>query len=114
MGCPSVRGVYQTKKKEFYKMKLNDAYYFMGTFKAVMVVMALILMIVGWCVKSYGYTLEMDYSGPGSEYERSMDHYRDQDNRDGWDRCQRDANEGRDSSRRDQDRADKYERDHGV
>lgn len=90
-------------------MKFNDAYYFMGTFKAVMVIMALILMIVGWCVKSYSYTLEMDYSGPGSEHERSMEQYRDRENERAYERCER----GEDN-RGDREKAEQYERDHGV
>lgn len=90
-------------------MKFNNFYLFAGIMKAVFVVMALFLIIVGWCIKTYAYTFEMDYSGPGSEFERSMDMYRDHENRESSERC------GRDQERSgDREKAEQYEKDHGV
>lgn len=72
-------------------------------------ILALILIILGWAVYGYCYTLEMDYSGPGSEYEASMERYRDESNRESAERCGRGE-----ASDRDQERAEQYQKDHGV
>ena len=80
----------------------------MGTIKAV-VLTVLIFIITLWAALGYCYTFEMDYSGPGSEFERSMEQYRDDRNRDSWERSER--GEG---DERDQERAEQYRDDHGV
>lgn len=79
-----------------------------------LLLVALILIIAAWVVQGYCLNLEAEYCGPGSEYEASMDRYRDNDNERAYDRCARDRDEGRDSSDRDRDRANEYERDHGA
>ena len=89
-------------------MKLNKVYVMLGTARA-MVLLALIALFMCLCVKSYCYTFEMDYSGPGSEYERSTEQYRDRENQDSAERCGR--GEG---SERDQERSEQYRDDHGV
>lgn len=89
-------------------MNLNKYYYNMGMAKGL-VIMALISIILGWAVCGYCHTFEMDYSGPGSEFERSMEQYRDDRNRDSWERSER--GEG---DERDQERAEQYRDDHGV
>ena len=89
-------------------MKINNFYQAWGTARAY-VLTAIIMAFLVLTVRSYCYTLEMDYSGPGSEYERSMDHYRDKDNQDAAERCGR----GEDRSG-DREKADQYGRDHGA
>ena len=79
-----------------------------------LLLVTLILIALFAAVRGYCFNLEMDYCGPGSEYEASMDRYRDNDNQEAVDRCARDRDEGRESSQRDRDRADAYERDHGA
>lgn len=89
-------------------MSLNKYYHNMGMAKGLLV-MALILIIMGWAVCGYCHTFEMDYSGPGSEIERFNEQCRDERNRDSWEREQRgEANE------RDHEMANEYENDHGV
>lgn len=94
-------------------MNLNKYYYNMGMAKGL-VIMALISIILGWAVCGYCHTFEMDYSGPGSEFERSHDRYQDERNRDSWERYKDDNDNNRESSPRDVERATAYERDHGV
>ena len=89
-------------------MILKKYYEYMGMAKGLLI-MALILIISMWAVCGYCYTFEMDYSGPGSEFESSMERYRDNDNEKAMDRCAK--GEG---SERDQDKAEQYGRDHGA
>lgn len=89
-------------------MKLTNFYQSWGTARAF-VLTAIILAFLALTIRSYCYTLEMDYSGPGSEYERSMEHYRDHENQEAAERCGR--GEG---SERDQEKAEQYGRDHGA
>ena len=74
-----------------------------------LLLVALILIIAGWAVCGYCYTFEMDYTGPGSEFERSMEQYRDNENREAAER------EGNGTATdRDHEKADQYRDDHGV
>ena len=74
-----------------------------------LLLMALILITTFLTVLGYCYTFEMDYSGPGSEYERSMEQYRDRDNERAMERCENGS-----GSERDQEKAEQYGRDHGA
>lgn len=56
----------------------------------------------------------MDYSGPGSEYESSMERYRDNENEKASERVSRDRDEGRESSKNDKEKSEQYGRDHGC
>ena len=89
-------------------MKLNTFYHNMLRAKGTLL-MALILILTVMAVLGYSYTFEMDYSGPGSEYERSMEQYRDKENQDAAERC----GQGEDRNG-DREKADQYGRDHGA
>lgn len=89
-------------------MKLNKAYEFLCLAKGL-AIMALILILFGWVVYGYSYTMEVEYTGPGSEYERSMERYRDESNREGCERC------GSDRERPgDREKSENYRKDHGA
>lgn len=101
-------------------MNFNKMYSNMLRAKGL-VLIALVLGLMGMAVLGYSYTFEMDYSGPGSEYEASMERYRDEGNRQAAEReSQRDVFDGSGreersrSSERDRERAESYRDDHGV
>ena len=89
-------------------MNLNTFYNTMLRAKGLLL-MALILILSTMAVLGYCYTFEMDYSGPGSEYERSMEQYRDRDNEKASERVSK--GEG---SERDREKAEQYGKDHGA
>ena len=94
-------------------MKLVKFYQFYGTLRST----AIIILIFGFllvAIKSFSYTFEMDYSGPGSEYESSMERYRDNENEKASERVSRDRDEGRESSKNDKEKSEQYGRDHGC
>ncbi len=90
-------------------MKLNSFYLNWGTARALVVALA-VLAMTGVAIKSYSYTIEMDYTGPGSEAESLDRASRDRDNERSFDRYH---NEGS-TSERDREGAEEYERDHGA
>jgi hypothetical protein len=107
---------HESNKKEFNKedtmnaQKLQEAW---GVGRGLVLV-ALILITAAWVIQGYCYTVEADYNGPGSEMERSMDQYRDQDNKEACDRVAQDQERGTESSQRDLDRAQEFRDDHGA
>lgn len=102
-------------------MKFNRFYNLWGTFRAWAILFVIFLIIAGWITahsyviiiqvppESYAYTLEMDYTGPGSEAESLDRACRDRENEKSHEKCQK--GEG---SERDQERSREYERDHGA
>ena len=94
-------------------MSLNKYYHYMGMAKGLLV-MALILIIMGWAVCGYCHTFEMDYSGPGSEFEKSDERCRDDRNKEANDRWNANDRENKETSPRDVERAMDYQRDHGA
>lgn len=74
----------------------------------VIVCVALLMIIL--TIKSYCFTLEADYRGPGSEIETFEREVRDRENRESFER----AAERDDCSQRDRERASEYERDHSA
>ncbi len=89
-------------------MKINSFYQAWGTARGI-VLTAIILAFLVLTVRSYCYTMEMDYSGPGSEMERSMEQYRDHENQEASERY------GSENERSgDKEKAEQYGRDHGA
>ena len=91
-------------------MKTRDLY---QKIRAPFVSVVVLLAILS-CVLEYSYGFEMEYNGPGSEMDRSMSDYRDNENREASERCGRDKEEGRESSDRDREKADNYNEQHGA
>jgi hypothetical protein len=89
-------------------MKLSNFYRAWGTARAF-VLTAVILVFLALTIRSYCWNLEMEYSGPGSEYERSMEQYRDNENREATERL------GTEQERSgDKEKSEQYGRDHGA
>ena len=67
-------------------MKISKFYHCWGYARA-MLLLAFIGLTIFSAFFCWGYTLEMDYMGPGSIYDQSMEQYRDQENKDAADKC---------------------------
>ena len=89
-------------------MKINKYYDLHRKARFVVVCVACVLIILT-AIKSHSHTLEMDYAGPGSEYERTEREARDKENREAHDRVCDGA-----TGPRDIERSIEYERDHGA
>lgn len=89
-------------------MTLNTFYQAWGLARGF-VLTALILAFLALTLRSYCHTFEMDYSGPGSEFDRSLEQYRDNENREA---AEREGNGIYLES--DHNRAEQYRDDHGV
>jgi len=65
-------------------------------------------------VWSQCFGFEMEYSGPGSEFESARETYRDRDNEKANDRVNENDRNGKESSDKDREKANDYQRDHCV
>lgn len=79
---------------------------------AALLAAALICLL--WAIQGDCHTLEMDYNGPGSHIDQFSREYNDNQNRESAERVNENDRNGNDSGQRDRDRANEYERDHGV
>jgi len=90
-------------------MKLSKFYWLWANMRVIAIV-ALILLTLFVTIKSWCYTFEMDYTGPGSEADSLDRACRERDNREAHEKIER----GENVSSKDQERANDYERDHAV